>query len=113
MVGIAGRVANASLCISQSATLYSLCLTLLQQEVQLEHTRKQHVVRHETSVPERRFSPVQVSLQKAKTGLRLDPCATLNPVTLILSKSEPLPSWKISMLVPEVGLEPTATRLKA
>ena len=93
--------------------LYSLCLTLLQQEVQLEHTRKQHVVPHETSVPERHFSPVQVSLQKAKNRLRLHPCATLNPVTLILSKSEPLPSWKISMLVPEVGLEPTATRLKA
>ena len=68
--------------------LYSLCLTLLQQEVQLEHTRKQHVVPHETSVPERHFSPVQVSLQKAKNRLRLDPCATLNPVTLILSKSE-------------------------
>ncbi len=48
--------------------LYSLCLTsiLLQQEIQLEHTRKQHVVPHEASVPERVFSPVQVSLQKAK-----------------------------------------------
>ncbi|DBB10492.1 hypothetical protein WJX82_004355 [Trebouxia sp. C0006] len=32
-----------------------------QQEVQLEHTRKQHVVPHETSVPERHFSPVQVA----------------------------------------------------
>lgn len=32
-----------------------------QQEIQLEHTRKQHVVPHEAHVPERNFSPVQVA----------------------------------------------------
>ncbi len=51
-----------------ATTLYSLCLTLLQQEIQLEHTCKQHVVPHEAPVPERNLSPVQVSLQKAKAG---------------------------------------------
>ena len=38
-------------------------LTCLQQEVQLEHTRRQHMVRHEAPVPERSLSPVQVSWQ--------------------------------------------------
>ena len=66
---MAGKLAYARLCLSQPATLYSLCLTLLQQEIQLEHTRKQHVVPHEAPVPKRNFSPVQVSLQKAKIGL--------------------------------------------
>ena len=66
VIGMAGRLAYARLYISQPATLYTLCLTLMQQEIQLEHTRKQHVVPHEAHVPERNFSPVQVSLQKAK-----------------------------------------------
>ena len=70
MTGMAGRHAYARLCISQPAMPYGLSLTLiyLQQEVQLEHTRKQHVVPHEAPVPERKFSPVQVSVQKAKIG---------------------------------------------
>ncbi|DBA76924.1 hypothetical protein WJX77_000140 [Trebouxia sp. C0004] len=32
-----------------------------QQEIQLEHTRKQHVVQHEAPVPERILAPVQVA----------------------------------------------------